>query len=97
MERIFPGKEGFISNNQNAGHLLAEAHMLFLMRAADTTLFYLRFPSLSNNWTIAKRHHPHTPGCLNDLQTELQLRAAITISQQIIYNTRSVQTMYYSL
>ena len=55
-------------------------------------LFYLRFPSSSNHWIFAKRHHHHTPGCLNDeLQTELQLRArvTITISQQIIFNTRS--------
>ena len=38
-------------------------------------LFYLRFPSSSNHWTIAKRHHHRTPGCLNDeLQAELQLR-----------------------
>ena len=67
------------------------------MRAADTiqkmmSLFYLRFPSSSNHWTIAKRHHHHTPGCLNDeLQAELQLRARVanTISQQIIFNTRS--------
>ena len=55
-------------------------------------LFYLRFPNSSNHLIIAKGHHHHTPGCLNnELQAELQLRAsvAITISQQIIFDTRS--------
>ena len=61
------------------------------MRAADTIQKMMSLLP-SNHWTIAKRHHHHTPGCLNDeLQAELQLRVrvAITISQQIIVNTRS--------